>query len=88
MASLFAMLPEPLPAQNLDTHKSRKRCSPSAGLLTNSSNISTGETNGEVENAVKSCKGLLLKAKKDKRDPILTILAWRNTPSEGSSPKF
>ena len=83
MASLFkvAMLPEPLPAQNLDTQKSRKRCSPSPA------NISMGETNGKVENAVKTYEGLLLKAKKDKRDPILAILAWRNIPSEGCSPK-
>ncbi|XP_022792746.1 uncharacterized protein K02A2.6-like [Stylophora pistillata] len=40
--------------------------------------------NGKVEN-VKTCKGLLLKAKEDKRDPLSAILAWRNTPSEGFS---
>ena len=39
------------------------------------------QANGKVENAVKTCKGLLLKAKEDKRDPLLAILAWRNTPS-------
>ena len=46
MASLFAMLPEPLPTptQNLDTNKSRKRCSPSLGRVTSSTNTSTGET--------------------------------------------
>ena len=81
MASLFkvAMLPEPLPAQNLDTQKSRKRCFPSPA------NISMGETNRKVENAAKTCKGLLLKAKEDKRDPLLAILPCRNTPSEGFS---
>ena len=41
--------------------------------------------NGKVENAVKTCKGLLLKAKEDKRDSLLAILSWRNTPSEGLS---
>ena len=30
---------------------------------------------------MKTCKGLLLKAKDDKRDPLLAILDWRNTPS-------
>ncbi|KAK2556143.1 Uncharacterized protein P5673_021722 [Acropora cervicornis] len=43
------------------------------------------QANGKVENVVKTCKGLLLKAKEDKRDPLLAILAWRNTPSEGFS---
>ena len=43
------------------------------------------QANGKVENAVKTCKGLLLKAKEDKRDPLLAILSWRNTPSEGFS---
>ena len=43
------------------------------------------QANGKVENAVKTYKGLLLKAKEDKRDPLLAILTWRNTPSEGFS---
>ena len=43
------------------------------------------QVNGKVENAVKTCKGLLLKAKEDKRDSSLAILSWRNTPSEGLS---
>ena len=38
------------------------------------------QANGKVENAVKTCKGLLLKVKEDKQDPLLAILAWRNTP--------
>ena len=43
------------------------------------------QSNGKVENAVKTCKGLLVKAKEDKKDPLLTILDWRNAPSEGFS---
>lgn len=43
------------------------------------------QSNGKVENAVKTCKGLLVKAKEDKKDPLLAILEWRNTPSEGFS---
>ena len=43
------------------------------------------QSNGKVENAVKTCKGLLVKAKEDKKDPLLAILDWRNTPSEGFS---
>ena len=41
------------------------------------------QSNGKAENAVKTCKGLLRKAKEDKKDPLLAILDWRNTPSEG-----
>ena len=33
------------------------------------------QANGKVENAVKTCKGLLLKVKEDKRDPLLAILS-------------
>ena len=43
------------------------------------------QANAKVENAVKTCKGLLLKAKEDKRNPLLAILSWPNTPSEGFS---
>ena len=39
--------------------------------------------NGRVENAVKTCKSLLTKARADKRDPLLALLEWRNTPTEG-----
>lgn len=38
---------------------------------------------GRVENAVKSCKSLLMKARADKRDPLLALLESRNTPTEG-----
>ena len=30
-----------------------------------------------------SCKSLLMKARADKRDPLLALLEWRNTPTEG-----
>lgn len=38
---------------------------------------------GKAENAVKACKGLSRKAKEDKKDPLLAILDWQNTPSQG-----
>ena len=41
------------------------------------------QSNGKVENAVKTCKSLLKKARDDKQDPLLSILEWRNTPTEG-----
>ena len=41
------------------------------------------QSNGKAENAVKTCKALLMKARKDRQDPLLALLAWRNTPSEG-----
>ena len=42
-----------------------------------------GQSNGRVENAVKTCKSLLTKARADKRDPLLALLEWRNTQTEG-----
>ncbi len=41
------------------------------------------QSNGKVENAVKTCKLLLKKARDDKEFPLLSILEWRNTPTEG-----
>ena len=38
------------------------------------------QSNGKAENAVKTCKMLLMKAKKDL---LLAILDWCNTPTEG-----
>ena len=40
------------------------------------------KSNGKVESAVKVAKPLLKKAQKDNKDPWLTILDQRNTPSE------
>jgi hypothetical protein len=46
------------------------------------------QSNGRVENAVKTAKRLMTKAREDKRDPYLALLEWRNTPSDsiGMSP--
>ena len=46
------------------------------------------QSNGKIENAVKTAKKLLTKAKASGQDPYLAILDWRNTPSPsiGSSP--
>ena len=46
------------------------------------------QSNGKAENAVKIAKRLFQKAKEDGRDPLLALLEWRNTPTEGfnSSP--
>jgi hypothetical protein len=46
------------------------------------------QSNGKVENAIKTLKGLIYKAQKDKRDPYLAILDFRNTPTQalGVSP--
>ncbi|XP_028406774.1 uncharacterized protein K02A2.6-like [Dendronephthya gigantea] len=41
------------------------------------------QSNGRAENAVKTCKMLLTKAKAAGQDPLLAILDWRNTPTEG-----
>ena len=42
-----------------------------------------GQSSIKVENAVKTCKSLLKKARDDKQDPLLSILEWCNTPTEG-----
>lgn len=46
------------------------------------------QSNGCAENAVKTCKNLMKKAKADGGDLLLALLDWRNTPTEGigSSP--
>lgn len=46
------------------------------------------QSNGRAENAVKTCKNLMKKAKADGGDPLLALLDWRNTPTKriGSSP--
>ena len=35
---------------------------------------------------MKYCKSLLMKARADKRDPLLALLEWRNTSTEHASP--
>jgi len=49
------------------------------------SSLTSPHANGKLKNAVKTCKGLLLKENEDKQDPLLAILTWGNTPSEGFS---
>ena len=46
------------------------------------------ESNGKIENAVKTAKKFLTKAKASGQDPYLAISDWRNTlsPCIGSSP--
>ena len=46
------------------------------------------QSNGKVENAIKTAKSLMKKAKESGQDFYLSLLAWRNTPTEGmgSSP--
>ena len=43
------------------------------------------QSNGKVENAMKTCKGLFVKAKEDKTDPLLAYLDWCYTLSEALS---
>lgn len=40
------------------------------------------QSNGKVENAVMTAESLLEKAAKSKRDTYLSLLDWRNTPTE------
>ena len=40
-------------------------------------------TLSRAENTVKTCKSLMKKAKADGQDPLLALLDWRNTPTEG-----
>jgi hypothetical protein len=40
------------------------------------------QSNGRVENAVKTAKRLMIKAQETSTDPFLALLEWRNTPSE------
>jgi hypothetical protein len=46
------------------------------------------QSNGKVENAIKTMKRLMVKASQENSDPLLALLDWRNTPSEqlGVSP--
>lgn len=44
------------------------------------------QSNGKVENAVRTAKRLMEKATEDREDPYLALLAWRNTPAEQLGP--
>ena len=46
------------------------------------------QSNGKIENAVKTAKNLMTKAVESEQDPHLALLDWRDTPTEGlgSSP--
>lgn len=44
------------------------------------------QSNGRVENAVKTARRLMEKATSDREDPFLALLAWRNTPAEQLGP--
>ena len=41
------------------------------------------QSNGKVENTIKTAKRLMRLASEDHKDPYLSLLDWRNTPSEG-----
>ena len=43
------------------------------------------QSNGKVENSVKTAKRLMFKAKSSGTDPWLALLAFRNTPTQGYS---
>ena len=47
------------------------------------SSLLYAQSNGKAENAVKTAKSLLEKATKSKGNPYLSLLDWRNTPTEG-----
>ena len=59
------------------------------GFEHNTSSPNYPQSNGKVENAVKTAKNLMKKAIESQSDPYLALLAWRNTPSESvnSSPE-
>jgi len=44
------------------------------------------QSNGRAENAVKSAKRIMIKAREAGSDPLLALLEWRNTPSEQLGP--
>ena len=43
------------------------------------------QSSGKAENAIKTAKSIIKKAKQAGTDPYLSLLDWRNTPSEGMS---
>ena len=49
------------------------------------SSLGNPQSNGRVENAVKTAKSLIKKVKATGADYFLLLLSWRNTPTEGLS---
>ena len=49
------------------------------------SSLGYPQSNGKVENAIKTAKSIMKKAKQAGTDIYLSLLDWRNTPSEGMS---
>ena len=58
------------------------------GFQHNTSSPIYSQSNGRVENSVKTAKAIMTKAAESGNDPFLSLLDWRNTPSEslGASP--
>ena len=52
------------------------------------SSLRYSQSNGRVENAVKTAKRIMIKVHETNTDPFLALLEWRNMPSEqlGLSP--
>ena len=69
-------------------HRNLKKFAREWGFEHVTSSRHYAQSNGNAENAVKTAKSLLKKAKLDGSDPLKVILEWRNTPTEGleSSP--
>ena len=44
------------------------------------------QSNGKVENSIRTVKRLMEKASEDREDVFLSLLAWRNTPSQQLGP--
>ena len=54
-------------------------------VITSSPGYPQSNGNSEVENAIKTAKSIITKAKQAGTDIYLSLLDWRNTPSEGMS---
>ena len=57
----------------------------SSGIAHVSNSPGYPQSNGRVENAVKTAKSLIKKVKATGADYFLLVLTWRNTPTEGLS---
>ncbi|XP_032241511.2 uncharacterized protein K02A2.6-like [Nematostella vectensis] len=70
-----------------DSHEFRQFTN-SYGIEHVTSSPGYAQSNGKVENAIKTAKNLMKKATESNKDPYLALLDWRNTPSEtvGYSP--